>query len=281
MDENAVVACLEKLGKDSSGYAVARTEWVVDKAFESTAQFVVGADGHRSTVRRSLGIDFETVGPGQTFAVFEFTSDADVEHEMRIVFEAKRTSVLWPMGNGRFRWSFEVDVPAETLDPRVKSRLFVQVRDESYPYVSEEKFGELIAERAPWFGADVEELLWSGVIRFERKLAASFGRQRAWLVGDAAHLAAPAAIQSMNIGLREASLLTQQLGGVLRGSGPISSLSTYESKSVAEWQRLLAGVTAEETAENWVQSYSARIPSCVPASGDNLEVLLNGLGLRF
>ena len=284
MEDEQVEIQVEKLGKDSSGYAVAGTEWVIDKSFKAQAQFLVGADGHRSTVRRALGIDFETVGPAQTFAVFEFISDGIAEHEMRIVFDEGRTSVLWPMGKGRFRWSFEIEAPEEVVDPRVKSRLFVQVRDETYPYVTEEKLNELIAERAPWFEAEVAELLWSAVIRFERRLAREFGSERAWLVGDAGHLAFPVAIQSMNVGFREAARLAKRLGDVVRGSDSVSSLRTYNDESLSEWRELLGLAGPNQVAgdaEDWVKVYAERIPSCVPASGEDLKTLLGGIGLTL
>jgi 2-polyprenyl-6-methoxyphenol hydroxylase-like FAD-dependent oxidoreductase len=188
------------------------------------------------------------------------------------------------MGKGRFRWSFEIEAPEEVVDPRIKSRLFVQVRDESYPYVTEEKLSELIAERAPWFEAEIAELLWSAVIRFERRLAQTFGSQRAWLVGDACHLAFPVAIQSMNVGFREAARLSGQVGSILRGSDSMASLKAYNEESLSEWRKLLglAGPRkVSEDAENWVKTYADRIPSCVPASGQDLRSLLKGIGLSL
>lgn len=284
IDDEQVVVQVEKLGKDSSGYAVAGTGWVIDKSYRARARFLVGADGHRSTVRRALGIDFEAVGTAQTFAVFEFISDGIADNEMQVVLEEGQTSVLWPMGNGRFRWSFEIDAPDALVDPRVKSRLFVQVRDESYPYVTEEKLDQLIKERAPWFEVQIAEILWSGVIRFERRLAKSLGRERAWLVGDAGHLAYPVAIQSMNVGLKEAARLSEGLEAVLRGVKPLSSLRDYEEEALMEWRQLLGlegQLEVSDNAADWVKKYARRIPSCVPASGRDLEILLNRIGITI
>jgi len=282
LGDERVIIQIEKLGKDSSGYAVSGTEWVIDKTLEKRAEFLVGADGHHSTIRKALGIDFKAVGPAQTFAVFEFTSDGKADHEMGIVFDEAGTSVVWPMGNGRFRWSFEMEAPDDFVDPRVKSRLFVQVRDERHPLVSKKKLAEYINQRAPWFKATVTDLLWSAVIRFERRLAESFGAQRAWLVGDAGHLAFPVGIQSMNIGLREASRLSQHLNSVLQNNGPEDSLRTYENECLEEWRQLLGisgSVEVGEGAESWVRSYADKIPSCVPASGEDLKSLLRGVDL--
>ena len=116
-EESYTVARIDKLAKAPCGYAVATMEWVTEKTLETAAPFVVGADGHRSIVRHTLGIDYEPVGPAASFAVFEFHSDADLASEVRIVLGEQTTAVLWQMLGGRFRWSFQVAdrvVSAET-----------------------------------------------------------------------------------------------------------------------------------------------------------------------
>ncbi len=172
-DENpdGVVGRVERLTKESSGYSVTHTEWVTDKTFEVKAAFLIGADGHRSLVRRTLDIGFPTSGNSNTFAVFEFSTVSPVQSELGIVLEKNSTNVLWPLPDGRFRWSFELPDFDERPDPRVKSRLFVQVRDESYPHVTEDKLAELISDRAPWWPHRVVEVFWSAAVRFERRLA--------------------------------------------------------------------------------------------------------------
>jgi hypothetical protein len=50
----------------------------------------------------------------------------------------------------------------------------------------------------------VKDVAWSMAIRFERRLARSLGGGPVWIVGDAAHVAPPVAVQSMNRGLVEA-----------------------------------------------------------------------------
>ncbi len=51
-------------------------EWTVTKTFEWDVRHVIAADGHRSRVRRSLGIAYPEVGQSQQYAVFEFKTDA-------------------------------------------------------------------------------------------------------------------------------------------------------------------------------------------------------------
>jgi hypothetical protein len=88
----------------------------------------------------------------------------------------------------------------------------------------------------------------------------------------------------MNIGLKEAARLSQKLGKVLRGPEPISALQAYEEETLAEWRQLLCldrPVEVSSEAEAWVKAYAERVPSCVPASGQDLEILLRGIGLSM
>ena len=62
---------VDRLTKSSTGYAAAQTEWAIERTLTFEADFVVGADGHASTVRSQLGIPFEDTGPSEVFAVFE------------------------------------------------------------------------------------------------------------------------------------------------------------------------------------------------------------------
>ena len=73
----------------------------------------------------------------------------------------------------------------------------------------------MIAERATWFRGRIDQINWRIMVRFERRLAKSFGQNRVWLAGDAGHLTGPAGMHSMNVGLREALDLAAILDGVL------------------------------------------------------------------
>jgi len=76
-------------------------------------------------------------------------------------------------------------------------------------------------------------------VRFEKRLAASFGRGRAWLTGDAGHMTGPVAAQSMNVGIREAFDLAETIADVLRNGASESTLEAYGKARIAEWRSLL------------------------------------------
>jgi 2-polyprenyl-6-methoxyphenol hydroxylase-like FAD-dependent oxidoreductase len=282
--DDGVETRIERLGKESTGYSVARTEWIVEKLLEFRSDFVIGADGHRSLVRRALDIDYPKQGEALNFAVFEFKTAGNSGVEVGLVLDENSTSVLWPLSDGCFRWSFEMPESEGTLDSRVKSRLLVQFRDEPYPHVSDERLTEYIQERAPWFDAEITEVEWSAAIRFERRLAEPFGRGRGWLVGDAAHIALPVGIQSMNIGLREASDLVAKMDQVLRAGAVLDTLESYNDERIAEWKNLLglsSRVESKAGADPWIERNASRIPTCLPASGADLEALLGQVGLQI
>ncbi len=278
-------ARIEKLAKESMGYSVSTTGWVVDKVLETRARYVVGADGHNSMVRRALGVDFRDLEETLFFGVFEFAAKAGAPPEVRVVLADDTTNVLWPLADGRFRWSFQLADDWEFVpDTRKKSRLAVQIGEDMFPFLSEEKLRELIAERAPWFDAEIGDVRWSVGVRFERRLAERFGRGNAWLVGDAAHLASPVGVQSMNVGIREGHDLARRLAEILHGRGTADLLEAYNTERTREWRRVLGLEKALESgagADGWVRRRSARIPATIPASGDDLETLLRQLGLEL
>lgn len=278
-----VQARLERWGEDMTGYAVARRTRVTEKVFPFQAELVLGADGHKSMVRRTLGAEFREMGSRDAFAVFEFQCSGDPGHEVRVVFDGATTSILWPLPDGRCRWSFQLDDPQEFEGERVKRRLS-ELGHWITEGLEEDRLQAFIARRAPWFKAGVQELFWSIPIRFERRLASTFGRGALWLAGDAGHLAAPGGVHSMNVGLREAHDLAGRFESVLRGTTTVADLATYGEEREREWTGLLGGtgsvkVTADASA--FVREHAARILDCTPASGAHLQALLGQVGLEF
>ncbi len=273
-------ATLERLVQESAGYSVARTEWVVDKEFTARVPYVIGTDGHRSMVRRKLGIPFDPVGPSQLFAVFEFTTDRPQSAEVRVILSGGKTSVLWPIGSDTCRFSFQVDESDVVETARAKSRLVVVLGESSFDYLRPELLSRLIQERAPWFDAKVKELAWSLAVRFERRAAKPFGRGNVWLAGDSAHLSAPMAAWSMNAGLCEACDLAQRLEQLLRKGAPRELLEEYGEAQERSWRAMVeARCEAGASTGSWVKENARAIFDCLPATGRALAPLLEQLGL--
>ncbi len=280
------VATVEELAKESTGYSVATTVWVVESETAITTRFVVGADGHRSGVRRALGTGFDAQGESELYAVFEFHAEGPAAardmDEVRVVLDGGTTSVLWPLGGGRYRWSFQIETSTLTVARPDKSRLAVQVGRQAYPYLSKDDLVTLIGKRAPWFEGSIGDLDWSVAVQFERRLAGSFGQGGVWLAGDSAHLAPPVGVHSMNLGLAEAHELAVDLVDVLRHGGTEQALEDYGRKSRETWLALFAaeeGAVETPRADPWVAERAGRIVASLPAAGDDLAWLARQLGL--
>ena len=84
-DGGMVVATVEELGATGTGYIVPHWETVVKRNFPMRAQFLIGADGHSSMVRRRLGIEHTQIAGPEFFTAYEFESGAKVEDEVRVV----------------------------------------------------------------------------------------------------------------------------------------------------------------------------------------------------
>jgi 3-(3-hydroxy-phenyl)propionate hydroxylase len=262
---------------------VARTEWIVARSTSVDVPFVVGTDGHRSGVRRALGLDFREVAPAQHYAVFEFRSNFDLDHEMRIVLGAQTTDVLWPLPGDHCRWSFQLSDFAAPERTRVKDRLAIHLGGTPYPVLAEEGLRHLIAQRAPWFTGSIDEVTWRIVVRFEHRLSDGFGRGRVWLAGDAAHMTGPVGMQSMNVGLFEAHDLAGILARILRQRSTADELAAYERRWMGVWRQLLGlegGLRPQPQADPWASRCADRLLACLPAHGAELTAMAAQLRLQ-
>jgi len=281
-DGKRVKVQVDQLGQHMTGYAVAHLEWMVERSHELSVPFLVGADGHRSLVRLRSQLDFEEIGPAEHFAVFEFRSGSGSGQEMRLVLNADTTNVLWPLPGGLQRWSFQLTDTEVSRYSREKDSMIVQFGGGGYPLLDAESLHELLKQRVPWFDArGIGEIRWRIAVRFERRLASSFGHGRVWLVGDAAHMTGPAGIQSMNVGIREGCELAHLIVGALR-NGKQEELEAFNASRLAEWRFLLGkdpGLQAKAGTDPWIAARAARLLPCLPASGADLRTLAKQLGL--
>jgi 2-polyprenyl-6-methoxyphenol hydroxylase-like FAD-dependent oxidoreductase len=261
-ESSSVKSRVARMEKTSGGYPIAHTEWNVAGEYDVASSFVVGADGYHSYVRKALGSRFEHRGDAETFSVFEFPCDLDLENEARVVFHRGTTNVLWPLPEGRARFSFEVPQSEPAL-PTL------------------EALTGLLRSRAPWFPPPAE-IAWTATALFERRVVDRFGDGRVWLAGDAAHVTGPVGAQSMNIGLREALDLADAIATAVDDRDVQRAFAAYGAERSAEWHSLLAArMQCRDDASPWARRRAAAILPCVPASGADLYMLLRQIGLSL
>jgi 2-polyprenyl-6-methoxyphenol hydroxylase-like FAD-dependent oxidoreductase len=262
-DGGTLQAEVAKLDQVATGYPVARSEWMVVRTETIHPPYVIGADGYDSAVRRMAGIEMTDYGAGQVFSVYEIEATGELPAEARVILDPDLTSVYWPLEEGRCRWGFQIE-NAPQHEP------------------SMERLERLIAARAPWCSARPTQIYWSTLALFERRLTRSFGKDGVWLAGDAAHQAAPVGVQSINSGLVEARELAERISRIRRAGGTPSLLQDFAAETHEAWQWLLGAgraVRALPGADPWVRQNATRILACIPASGDDLESLLEQIGL--
>lgn len=226
------------------------------------ADYVIGADGYDSAVRAALGIELVEHGPLQSYAFFDATSGrAGTEAQLSI--SESSSDAFYPIQGGVARFSFQLTAALDRAPDLSALR-------------------ELSAARLPWHADQIETCEWGGVAEFRRALATHFGVGRVWLAGEAAHLTGPLGVQSLNVGLDEASELALRMGDALRHPSREDFGKDYDSRRTAQWRELL-GLTERASlgarSPQWAWRNLARVLPCLPASGLDLDDLLDQLRL--
>jgi 2-polyprenyl-6-methoxyphenol hydroxylase-like FAD-dependent oxidoreductase len=278
--DGGVVAWVDRLERVSGGYALAGTRRVVGGSATVRARCLIGADGHRSAVRRALGAGFVERAPGCVVGAFELAGPATA-NEVRVVVGAGAVGTLWPLPGGRCRWGFELPADPAAVARASAGQPPVLLGRRAWLVVRREVLAALLERRAPWFPPGIAGLSWSVAVRFERRLAEPVGRHPVWLVGDAAHTTVPFGAWSVNRGLNEAAELTERLAEALE-HGRVAGLDDWSAALAGRWRTLLgpgSGFVAGAAAGGWVRRHAARLPECVPAGGDDLERALAQIGL--
>jgi 2-polyprenyl-6-methoxyphenol hydroxylase-like FAD-dependent oxidoreductase len=279
-----LAAIIEELAMTGKGYIVPEFDLEVKKTVVTRADYVVGADGQNSLVRQRLDIASDRVGAPQLFTVYEMETEEKLSPEMRVVFHGQTVSVLWPLAENKCRWSFQWSQPEAPDDFPQKDRNRFTVAEFPGENDSRHHLQRLLLGRAPWFQAGIKSVGWAADIQFEHRVAQQFGRDRAWLAGDAAHQTGPVGMQSMNVGFREGADLATKLARILHEGSSPDLLGAYHQEHRTEWERLLGlrgRFTAGAGTDAWVRERRADLPACIPASGLELNLLLHQLGIEF
>lgn len=237
-------------------------EWLDVESETLEVDFVVGADGVRSTVRKALGAEMVERGPRQAYAFYDM-HDPHAGTEAHLVLSPGRACTVYPLQGELSRFSFQVPV-----------------RMSQAPGVSELR--ALLTARMPWYASDPGKFEWSGAADFCPALTTSFGERRVWLAGDAAHSTGPLGGQSLNVGMHEADDLARRISKNLAdGPGPLGS--GYAEQRRIEWQRLFGEGPSAPTfarAPAWVSRHMAQLLPSLPVSGDDLDDVLEQLRVR-
>ncbi|MFI9719674.1 FAD-dependent monooxygenase [Streptomyces sp. NPDC052396] len=183
-------------------------------------RWVVGCDGTRSIVRRSLGIPFEgrrrtdlqclqmNAEPGWRYPYAPDLTRIFVNHRVSLIVS--------PVPGGGYRFFGFLPDPEPRLD--------------APPSVAEMR--ALVAEAVGEDGIRLVPTVpfWANRARFQDRVAAGLRQGSALLAGDSAHAWAPIGGHGLNTGLRGAHNLGWKLAAVHHGWAPEALLDTYSTE---------------------------------------------------
>jgi 2-polyprenyl-6-methoxyphenol hydroxylase-like FAD-dependent oxidoreductase len=198
-DKNGVVATLKnKDGQDE----VCNAKWII------------GSDGAHSTVRHTLGFKFEGEEYPESFVTCDLHVQWDhSQDELDIFVSEEGMMAFFPTGNNRYR--IVADSPTakhKTGDP-----------------ISLEEAQTLVDKRGPK-GVVLSDPIWMTWFTIHRRGVEQYRKERAFLIGDAAHIHSPALGQGMNTGMQDAFNLAWKLALVEKGAASEKLLDTYQSE---------------------------------------------------
>jgi 2-polyprenyl-6-methoxyphenol hydroxylase-like FAD-dependent oxidoreductase len=194
------------------------------------AQYLVGCDGGRSTVRKALGLSLRGQTPDiQLMAVGDVEVDGlgrDAWHQW---FTGDGAIMLCPLpGTSAFQVqaSHELGQDGSPLEPSL------------------ERFQQTFARIAGIPGVRLHSLAWRSSYRVNVRMVDQLQVGRVLLAGDAAHVHPIAGGLGMNSGIQDAYNLGWKLGLVLAGHATPALLDTYEEERlpIASW---LLDITSE------------------------------------
>lgn len=208
------------------------------------AQWLVGADGGRSTVRKCIGVEFDGYTWPERFVVastvYDFTPHGYTLNAY--VADPVEWSAMFkmpddgPPGLWRVLWP----VPPEEMEAFALSDESIERHMQNF---------QPKAGRYP--------IKYRGIYKVHQRVASDFRIGRVLLAGDAAHLNNPIGAFGLNGGIHDAINLTGKLGKVCRGEADASLLDLYarqrrtvnleyvQEHSIRNLQRLMAKTEAE------------------------------------
>jgi 2-polyprenyl-6-methoxyphenol hydroxylase-like FAD-dependent oxidoreductase len=189
------------------------------------AQWMVGADGGRSIVRKSLGVRFEGLTYDEEFLLADVDLDWDRSHD---------SSHLWVHADGLF-----VAMP---LPHTNHWRLFVDVVPDSFgevPHASLAVFHHEMAKRTGDAKTGISNVTWASNFKINRRMVDAYRVGRVFLAGDAAHIHSPFGGQGMNTGIQDAYNLAWKLALVVKGKAHEALLNTYQEERLPVAQATL------------------------------------------
>lgn len=189
-----------------------------------TADWVIGADGAHSPVRKQLNINFE----GETYKSLFYLIDGKLDEHydidlIRVFLSNKGLAGFFPMPDeGYYRIIGNMPEGVDGEDKELQL-------EEILPSLN-----ELVGH-----AVNVLDCRWLITYKLHHRMADHFRMNRCFLIGDAAHIHSPVGGQGMNTGLQDAYNLAWKLAAVINGKAGTKLLDSYANERMPVARELL------------------------------------------
>jgi 2-polyprenyl-6-methoxyphenol hydroxylase-like FAD-dependent oxidoreductase len=186
-----------------------------------TADWIIGADGAHSTVRKQLGIHFG----GDTYAQLFYLADIISNHDddyIKLHLTNKGFAGFFPTPDKN---GFRI---IGSLPPEFEGKQAIKL-DDIIPFAEKIIQGPIVVNKCNWFTT----------YKLHHRMADKFRSGRCFLIGDAAHIHSPVGGQGMNTGLQDAYNLAWKLAGVINNKIHEGILNTYAEERMPVAKQLL------------------------------------------
>ncbi|ABQ71656.1 monooxygenase, FAD-binding (plasmid) [Rhizorhabdus wittichii RW1] len=179
------------------------------------ADYVIGCDGARSTVRKLINQVFEGTSYPEGWGLLDVTLDWDLSPDEVRVFRiagSQQQFVVTPFGGNAYR--VQADHRPEAIAREV-------------PTIDE--MCDLFRRHTGLRG-ELSNPQWASAFNIHRRQVVNYRDGRVFLAGDAAHIHTPAGGQGLNTGIQDGLNLGWKMALVLRGDADPSFLDSYEEE---------------------------------------------------
>ncbi len=190
------------------------------------ASFLVGADGARSSVRKTIGA--------------QMTGDSAFSRNFTIIFKSPGLARRHHFGPAIMYWMVNEDVPS-LLGPMDRDDVWFFMATKIPEGLAFEKVDavELIRQATGFADLDIDVVATDAWVA-HRLVADRYSSERIFLAGDACHLHPPFGGFGMNMGIGDAVDLGWKLAATLQGWGGARLLDTYEQERRPVHERTMA-----------------------------------------
>ncbi len=208
---------------------------------EIRGRYLIACDGASSSIRRQLGIEWQSLGYDHNWLVVDVTVKAGhtLDNATVQVCDPERLSTYVCTKDPYRRWEFRMN-EGETAEHMLETETIQSLID-------------------PWTPRDTYDIRRAAVYQFHAATANRWRVGNVFIAGDAAHQTPPFLGQGMNAGMRDVINLAWKLPMVVRGIADDRLLDTYHAvrdahaRDLVEWAvsigRLMEHLADVERAE--------------------------------